>query len=264
MDLSHFGKHFYPCSGKQYFIGDVHAEYYKLASVLDQILPDLKQEDHIIFLGDIIDGPFNLKTIKLIQKVKNYHKNTFILEGNHDVRFKQFLKNGHGVLLDKFNPPRLIQDFLDLGFAKVDNNTVKEYFKNHNINIFEQMIPYYISEGLIASHAPIKECIVTNITKQYKTNKNILDNMEWFLAWEFYDRSENKFEDMKSFPDNTYFICGHQHTHKPHPILTQNKAFLDCGAGYFPKSKLFALEYPSKNIISSSLDKNYKMIFSLD
>ena len=48
-------------------IGDIHGEYFKLASLLDKL--DIKDNDEFVFLGDYIDrGLYSRKVInKLIE-----------------------------------------------------------------------------------------------------------------------------------------------------------------------------------------------------
>src|ERR1035437_5025149 len=79
--------------GKIYLFGDVHNCADKLTSVLSQIEPLITPDDHIVFLGDLVDrGEQAALTIEiLVNLVRKYPDQVFFVKGNHDWMLQNFL-----------------------------------------------------------------------------------------------------------------------------------------------------------------------------
>ena len=74
-------------------ISDVHGYYEELLALLKKI-DYKKEEDKIVFIGDMVDrGPEPIKTISLIRNLQlAYPKNVFVVKGNHDKEFSTIAK----------------------------------------------------------------------------------------------------------------------------------------------------------------------------
>src|SRR5688572_8963383 len=68
-----------------YAIGDIHGERWKLERLLGRILPELKPDDLLIFVGDYIDrGPDSAGVIDALLQVQAQRPETVFLRGNHE------------------------------------------------------------------------------------------------------------------------------------------------------------------------------------
>ncbi len=81
-------------------VGDVHSGVRALEQLMDKA--NVSSEDHIIFLGDYVDGwSTAVETIDFLIRIKDTHKCTFI-RGNHDELCREWL------LTQRENPQWLI------------------------------------------------------------------------------------------------------------------------------------------------------------
>ena len=105
-------------------IGDIHGCSTELSELLN--LLSITDEDHIVFLGDLINrGPDSRGVLDIVHNIKN---KTLIL-GNHELRLLKFRKDPDSVILKKY-----------------DHDTL-EVLNEKDWNLFESMVPtYYVKE----------------------------------------------------------------------------------------------------------------------
>src|ERR1035437_1804323 len=77
-------------------VSDLHSQCSGLMSLLSQVA--LCEGDHLVFSGDLLDshleGSDPLGILNLIRETKERHKNTFIIQGNHEEMFLSWLATG--------------------------------------------------------------------------------------------------------------------------------------------------------------------------
>ena len=243
--------------GKIYLFGDVHNEADKLMDVLDQIEPLITPEDHIVFCGDLVDrGPQAALTVEvLVDLAKKYPDQVFFVRGNHDWMLQNYLMTGNlgwmsylGITLDNY---KKIWNLPDVFPDTVGQALLTKGFKE----ITSRMIPYYETNEILATHAPLdyQTCMMNGsdyYEEQYKNRINdpsftyFLDKMDYEILWQFTDES-------KAMPEFKKFrVCGHQPGHYKNPRLFKDRAFIDtgCGKGNRP---LTCMVYPGKKIYQS-------------
>ena len=105
-------------------IGDIHGCSTELRELL-QVL-SLTEEDHIVFLGDLINrGPESRGVLDIVHSIKN---KTLIL-GNHELRLLKYRKDPNSVTLKKYD------------YSTLNILTDKDWI------LFESMVPtYYVKE----------------------------------------------------------------------------------------------------------------------
>jgi serine/threonine protein phosphatase 1 len=78
---------------RHFVIGDIHGMLNDLISIYKQILPDLKNDDILIFCGDYIDrGDDVYGTVEYLYEISKRHAVVF-LTGNHELMLSDYLKN---------------------------------------------------------------------------------------------------------------------------------------------------------------------------
>lgn len=240
------------CTGQLYFIPDVHGELYKLRTLWDKILINLKEEDHIVFLGDYIGNlsRHNIYTLKLLQEIKNHHKNTFFIKGNHDDSFRTWLNsNTKNFFLDKAG---LENEVLELGYPSCGKESIKNILIEHKITFLNEMIDYYENDELIATHAPMSDPSRLILNKVRNNEEGILEYMSFELMWDFLN------PDSENIPVNgvdKWLICGHQNNFNkrlvPSVYIESKRIFLDCGVGYNKDALLYCFKFPQKTWLVS-------------
>jgi hypothetical protein len=245
--------------GKIYLFGDVHNEADKLMDVLDQIEPLLTPDDHIVFCGDLVDrGEQAALTIEvLVDLAKKYPTQVFFIRGNHDWMLQNFLMTGNTGWMSYLGPT--IYDYkLAWKLPDTMQNTITKALTDRGFReITSRTIPYYETEKLIATHAPLDLTqVLMNGGDYYKEDFEncgsdlgfhfLLDKMEYEILWQFTD------ENLAIPCIDKFRVCGHQPPpgHGKHPRLFKDRAFIDtgCGKGNRP---LTCLEFPSKKYYQS-------------
>jgi calcineurin-like phosphoesterase family protein len=242
---------YYPV-GKVYLFGDVHNEADKLLQVLEQVEPLITSDDHIVFCGDLCNrGGQAAKTIEvLVGLAKKYPTQVFFVRGNHDYMLANYLLTGsHNwmsylqVTLDDFK--------LQWNMPDVQPNTVSmELMARDFREVTSRMIPYYETENLIATHAPLDPITVQifggmDYEEDYKDNsldpafRHLLERIGDDLMWQFTDESFTV-PWVKKFR-----VCGHQPGRHKHPRIFKDSAFIDTGAGKGPRP-ITCMVYPGK------------------
>lgn len=129
-----------------YIIGDIHGCLSKLTSLYSQILPELKDDDTLIFLGDYIDrGDHSFEVVEFLITLPEYRKSVF-LKGNHESMFMKFIAG---------------EDIKRLYYYNGGDKTVAGYTRRFGyLNVpkshrefFSALNPYYETEEFVAVHA---------------------------------------------------------------------------------------------------------------
>lgn len=255
---------------KQFVIGDIQGMGSQLERLLGVITPLMSKTDHIVFVGDLLDhGKEPFKVLELIKQLKiSLPNQVFIIEGNHEVMMKEFLlrkipnhrpysswpQHGGRINLDQFRE-KYIDSQID---SKLELEAIVDGLKRDGYwEFYENLIPYYESEKVVITHAPIDETMVRlyssidNVKDKSIENlqlslNGVLDRMKQELLWKF--STEKRF-----FLDlGKQLVCGHQSQHHKRPRLFKDRVYLDAGTGAKENRELFAVEMPSKKIYSSS------------
>lgn len=249
---------------KIYLIGDVHNEANKLADLLEQIEPLIESEDHVVFCGDLVDrGSEAARTIEiLVDFTKRHPDQVFFVRGNHDWMLKNYLSTGNkgwfdylSITLENYKtvwnlpniePQTITLELINRGFKEITSRTV----------------PYYETEHLIATHAPLDRKSVLlhggeHYQQDFKDKDNnlsfryLLDRMDYEILWQFVDESDE-------IPwIDKFRVCGHQPAHHKKPRIFKDRAFIDSGCGKGDRP-LTCLVYPSKKYFQSRVKNDAK------
>ena len=151
-------------------IGDIHSGLKALEQVLDKA--KVTPEDHLIFLGDYVDGWSQaVETVNFLIELNSTHKCTF-LRGNHDELCKAWLIDG------KDNAVW----FQHGGEATINSyNKVDEYTKKIHIDFYNQLENYHLdSENRLFLHAGFTN--LKGIEYEYFSKIFYWDRTLWELA----------------------------------------------------------------------------------
>ena len=213
-----------------WIIGDVHGEYEKLLALLKKLPKDAR----ICFTGDLVDrGNNSAEVVNLV--IKNNYE---CVLGNHEYMMKKVL-----------NEEIYISRWMSNGGAK----TMKSYFKYPDEKLLEHMgyinkLPHFLyyeiegSKPLVVSHSYMHDIWVN---KDYRYDKNILDNMIWKHMFD-----KENFTPKKEKTNNIFNVFGHSIVKEV--IITDNYAMIDTGAVYSIQKgygKLSAICYPTMEVI---------------
>ncbi|MDF1666201.1 MAG: metallophosphoesterase family protein, partial [Planctomycetota bacterium] len=82
-------------AGNTFIVGDIHGCAFQLDELLGLIDERMKEDDHVVFLGDYIDrGPDSKRVIDLLLDFRvEYGSNVVFLKGNHEQWFLEALKD---------------------------------------------------------------------------------------------------------------------------------------------------------------------------
>ncbi len=118
-----------------YVFGDIHGADKALSDLIDAM--PLKAHDHLIFLGDYVDGwSGSYLTIEYLLKLKDLYKCTFI-RGNHDELFLDYLKT------NQYNNMWLMHG----GQSTLDAyENISDVNKSKHIDFLENLTNYYLDE----------------------------------------------------------------------------------------------------------------------
>lgn len=140
-------------------IGDIHGGLKGLVQVLKRA--QLQPSDHLIFLGDYVDGwSESAEVIEyLIQLEKNYSCE-FIL-GNHDAWCLEWLKTGEGnSIWLKHGGQSSVESYRNI--SPYDRKLHIEFFERMQNYIIDDANRLYIHAGFSSMHGPEKEHYSSN------------------------------------------------------------------------------------------------------
>lgn len=241
-------------------IGDLHGEFFKLKDLFEKIEPHITRNTHIVFLGDLINrGGNSPKTLTFLTEIHDkYPGQVFFVRGNHDWMLMHYVMTGATNFKDHLVPTL---NHLKSAWKLTDirPETIEDALADRGAwNWLEKMLPYYETEEVICTHAPIKTTTallygIEEYVEDYKNREDdfsfkyfldkIIYNLMWDTSYEDDARIDILIPKLK--------ICGHQFKHHNQPRIFKKRAFIDTGCGWRPKSPVTALIYPGKKIIQS-------------
>ncbi len=241
-----------------YFIGDIHGDFPRLQRLWVKISAEWKENDHAVFLGDLVNrlGLYSAEVLEFIRDLKIAHPGrVHVIEGNHDWMLKNYLATGNmgwmsqygkntiQSFVRKYNLPENHEEFLD------------ELEANGVLAMLNEMIPYYETEKVIATHAPLDWTVSMmhglDDYEEYMQDEEIpfkrhlLDRMLYDIQWGF--TAEDK--KIKEIPK--FLVCGHQFKHHKQPRIFKDRMFVDVGCGARENRPLVAVSFPGKQILRS-------------
>ena len=226
-------------------IPDLQGKYFLFLSLWEKIEKEIKEGDHIVFLGDYIGFQDNINLLLKLQEIKNNHENVFFICGNHDDSFLSFLKNNTKFIDYDF----LKKELSNYGIKKFNNHNVEKFLKLKNINFIFNLIHYYETDKFLLTHAPIDN----NILSLYKISEGVLDQMNFDLMYNFIEE-----ENSPVFNIDKWLVNGHQNLYKDQ----FDKSLPRMSPTIYPESKriyldtkqnLFSIILPSKKIIKANI-----------
>lgn len=263
--ITHYGSLPIHSPKELFVIGDIHGENERLKRLLDLIIPELSnKENHLVFCGDYTNhkGPSSPKVLlKLVEIKKMFPDQIFFLIGNHEEMVWQCLNRKFGWF--QYAEVALKQMMLEW---EIPHNELKplsyiseiyeECEKRGIIDFYLGLIPYYETDTVICTHAPLDRIMCqAHGLESYKiefqennVRKYFLDRMRYEITW------GNTAEDNHYLNINIdkTLVCGHQFKYHKQPRLFKKRVFLDTGCGVSPGKPLVALRLPSKKIIKES------------
>lgn len=190
-------------------ISDIHGEYDKLCSVLEQICP--QREDKFVFMGDYIDRGLKSKEVidKLIE-MQNICECVYLI-GSHEYAML------HAQSDDYYN-------YLFWNYGGV--STVKSYGSFDNIlkihgKFFKELKPYYVTGNYLFVHAGFRIGVPLELQS--------LEDMVYIRS-EFYNYRHN-------LPYKVIF----GHTEFDSPQIQDDKICIDTGCGKYKDANLTAI-----------------------
>lgn len=222
-------------------IGDIHSGLKALQQLLQKAA--VTKEDHLIFLGDYVDGWSEaVETINFLIELKNTHNCTFI-RGNHDELCLNWLKT------DEHNDTWVLHggEATQNSYAGLNDKTKKKH-----ITFLENLENYYLdSENRLFLHAGFTN--LKGVDFEYFSKTFYWDRTLWELALAV-DRSLEK-DDTKYPPRllkyNEIYI-GHTPVTRIGKTVPQNAANvynIDTGAAF--KGPLSMLNVDTKEVWQS-------------
>jgi serine/threonine protein phosphatase 1 len=138
---------------KIFAIGDIHGCLAKLFALMEK-LPIDRENDTLVFLGDYIDrGPDSRGVVEAVLQVRQTHRKTVCLRGNHEQMLLDFLMGGRNE---------------DLFMANGGDSTLRNYGLNlsargatacipdHHMDFFYSLASLYETEAFIFVHAGLR------------------------------------------------------------------------------------------------------------
>lgn len=240
-----------------FFIGDIHGDFHRLQKLWAKIKKDFKEKDHLVFLGDLVNrlGLYSAEVLEFIRDLKaEYPGQIFVIEGNHDWMLKDWLAHGHKHWMNQYGK-NSIQSFIRKYNLPDDHEEIRDELEiNGVLKVLEEMIPYYESEKVIASHAPLNRVNLSlhgllDYEDDWKEEgppaRYLLDRVLYDIKWGFCAEEE------KIPQINKFLVCGHQFKHHKQPRLFKDRAFVDVGCGAVENRPLVAVVFPGNKIIRS-------------
>jgi serine/threonine protein phosphatase 1 len=224
-------------------IGDIHGAHKALVQVMERV--GLRTNDHLIFLGDYVDGWSESKeVIDLLVTLGETYKCTFI-RGNHDTWFEEWLSGtGKNETWTKHGGESTISSYTFAGAAEKQQhiaflNSMQHYWVDGDNKL-------YIHAGFSSMHGPEREMYTSNYS---------WDRTLWEMALTM-DRRIKK--DSPSYPKrlklfNEIFI-GHTPTLEhgtDKPMNRINVWNIDTGAGF--SGKLTVMDTETKEFWQSDV-----------
>jgi serine/threonine protein phosphatase 1 len=262
-------------------IGDTHGYYYTLLKIL-KLLP---KSDLIVLTGDFTDrGFYSDKIIKLLKQQSNYDNENFdpelpmlmTVKGNHesmliDLYYEVILAKNDRVIYNANNYPMFFKNGVENTIFNYLKKEVKEKISSNNTNLSEfqkedlnisklkndveylESLPIFLefknhkdenNRYLVVSHSS-----VAKVWKENQDNQIVDHVFEKSVLW---NREKSPLALVKVFN-----VFGH--TINSWPVIDSHFANVDTGA--YQNNRLTAIRFPSKDVISVTIDcKDLKRI----
>lgn len=223
---------------RKFIMADIHGEYEKLLSCLQQVDFDY-ENDTLIQLGDIVDrGSQSYECVEELLKIKNL----IAIRGNHDAWWQIYLNTGthpinfhHG---GKETYESYIKNVLDERFPDV--------MPQHHVDFFNRQVDYYIDDknrcfvhGGFDRHRKIDNQTDPVI---YYWDRDLWTNACFYEQWSNQKKYSNKngFSEIFIGHTNSLYYGGHTSPKKSCNIWN-----LDTGSG-FSDGKLTIMNVETK------------------
>ncbi|MFK7031461.1 metallophosphoesterase family protein [Flavobacterium oreochromis] len=227
-------------------IGDIHGGLRALVQLLERVQP--QPEDHLIFLGDYVDGwSESAQTIEYLIQLSKNQKCTFI-RGNHDLWCGRWLNLGaSNPVWEEHGGKATIKSYITTGYLTSSEH--KAFYEKLEDYYIDNQNRLYIHAGFTSMHGVHKE-------------ENRLDFCFDRTLWEMALTMDKRIEkDSKLYPKrllvyNEIYI-GHTPTLNYDvevPMQGCNVWNIDTGAGFY--GKLTCLDVDSKEYWQSDSVKD--------
>jgi serine/threonine protein phosphatase 1 len=225
----------------RYVIGDVHGYYGTLKQLLKLI--DVKDEDHVFFVGDLIDrGEKSAKVIRLVRNTKNF----FSVVGNHELMMMDAIFNNN------------LQSWVFNGYGSETYNSYQKLYGEESMKmmfddcVWMNSLPYFIDLGdYFIVHAGVKPGVPLEKQGEYE------------FCW---IREDFFLSPQRVFPDKT-IIVGHTITSSGHfrdvpggnIILGNGFMMIDTSAYFKASGWLTALDLDNDLVYQVNTDKRQRI-----
>ena len=242
-------------------IADIQGGADVLENLLAKILPHFGEKDHIVFVGDLLDGDKKgPEVLKIIADLKaKFPGRVFVVRGNHEQMVLQYIR-GNPELWFANGGMRTLHQFEKWGVVVSDLYNTKLFKsileKEGVLHVLEDTIQYYETESLIITHAPLDRTVLAlygGLNTDSRKSHGVLERMSMEIQWQFLDDERKEIPEIKK-----YLICGHQFGNRSssprgEPRVFNTRAFIDCGAGYKHDRPLACLKFPEKLVFLSDI-----------
>lgn len=210
-------------------IGDLHGCSLTLEVLLDRI--DIKEDDHLVFVGDYIDrGPDSKGVIDRLLQLSQRVKCTF-LRGNHEALFLGYLDQGEFDIWSYNGGTTTLDSYAVPGQGFV--------IPEEHIRFVRETVMYLDTDEFLFVHAGLKP--------DRSVATNLADGDEMVFLWE---REHLRFADA-DLPWEKTVVCGH--TPVSAPVNGERLINIDTGCVYYMRPSLgylTAVRLPEREFIS--------------
>ncbi|EAQ42457.1 metallophosphoesterase family protein [Polaribacter sp. MED152] len=227
---------------RTFAIGDIHGGFKALIQVLNQL--ELKEEDHLVFMGDYVDGWS--EAAQVIDFLIDFSKkfNCIFIKGNHDVWCENWLKDENDV-----NPSW----FMHGGKETIDSYAAfSKEEKQEHLAFFQALQMYHLDdENRLFLHAGFTS--MHGVEKESYPHKFCTDRTLWEMALALDKKIEvtaNNYPKRLQHYHEIYI--GHTPTtnyNEEFPMNAANIWNVDTGAAF--KGKVTALNIETKAFYQS-------------
>lgn len=232
-----------------------------MRALVEKVTPHVGENDHLVFVGDLSDGGKKLPgVLKIVAGLMlKYPGRVFVIEGNHEQMMLEYFR-GRPQLWFGNGGNKTIEQFAEWGLqpeAYGNPAALQVILEEQGVfHIYENLIPYYETDRVIITHAPLDRRMVGlygGLDKIEDKRRFVLDRMHQEIKWLFVEEEEEN-----EIPElGKYLICGHQSGRffgfkNKGPRVFDHRAFIDCGGGYRDDRPLIAFQYPGNRVFFSN------------
>lgn len=226
-------------------IGDIHGGLRALVQILERV--EITANDHIIFLGDYVNGwSESAQVIDFLIDLGKIYTCVFI-KGNHDIWCEGWLESENvDTVWAKHGGSGTIKSYESYSLEKKKNHL--SFFKNMKNYFVDEQNRLFIHAGFSSMHGPDKE--------HYSTNYS-WDRTLWEMALTMDKRIQ---KDSLSYPKRLLLFNEIYIGHTPTlnygidvPMQGCNVWNIDTGAGFY--GKLSCIDIDTKRVYQSDVVK---------